>query len=246
LDSKKVALKVIRLMKDSLEYEKVTKECSHEALTWYQLPHKYIVPFLGISKDVISSRLSLVSPWMENGNIMQYLEQNPSANRITLMIQVAEALAFIHSRKFTHGDIKGANVLINSEKSACITDMGLVSISASNAFATTHKALSAGSARWMAPELLLDDIPRNYSSDVYAYGMTLYEVLCGKIPFYELSEPMSIMAISSGRRPHRPDVNDPTSRSMSDKTWGLMEACCATDPSDRIDMSEVLKRSAEL
>lgn len=109
------------------------------------------------------------------------------------MIQVAEALAFIHSRKFTHGDIKGvsdditqwhranvpqANVLINSEKSACITDMGLVSISASNAFATTHKALSAGSARWMAPELLLDDIPRNYSSDVYAYGMTLYEVRC--------------------------------------------------------------------
>jgi serine/threonine protein kinase len=59
---------------------------SHEAVLWRQLSHPNVLPFYGVYHwDQNRSRVCLISPWMSNGNIVQYLEDYPHANRINLV-----------------------------------------------------------------------------------------------------------------------------------------------------------------
>jgi len=65
---------------------------------------------------------------MRNGNIAEFLKANPDASGKELLEQVADGLHFMHEYKVVHGDLKGANVLINDEGKACISDFGIASI----------------------------------------------------------------------------------------------------------------------
>ena len=87
---------------------------------WKHFRHRNIVPFIGVTQDP----LQFVSEWMPNGTLTQYLSQNPCVNRVDLvscspvvtalldqfsskLLDVAEGLAYLHSKYTTHGDLKG-------------------------------------------------------------------------------------------------------------------------------------------
>ena len=98
----------------------------HEALHWKRLSHPHILPFLGLTRD---HHLSLVSPWMSNGNILEYLEKNPNADELLLvrhtypgiylcsscllgklqLAQAAHGLVYLHACHLMHGDIKAVS-----------------------------------------------------------------------------------------------------------------------------------------
>ena len=67
----------------------VDKAFHHEAVTWSQIKHPNIVPFYGISNDVLQDQeresLCILSPWMSNGNIMVYLKGFPRTNHYQLV-----------------------------------------------------------------------------------------------------------------------------------------------------------------
>jgi Protein tyrosine and serine/threonine kinase len=56
-----------------------------EALIWRQLQHENVLPFLGCCTDAFSPRYALVSPWMENGNMLSYTTRHPDTNRLFLV-----------------------------------------------------------------------------------------------------------------------------------------------------------------
>ncbi|CCM00443.1 uncharacterized protein FIBRA_02475 [Fibroporia radiculosa] len=97
--------------------------------------------------------------------------------------EIVEGLRYLHAARMVHGDLKGANVLINDEGSACLIDFGLTAsvhnVDTIGAITTTSN--STGSTRWMAPELLdpeqygLDEARLSYRRDVYALAMVMYE-----------------------------------------------------------------------
>jgi serine/threonine protein kinase len=71
-----------------------------------------------------------------------------------------------------------ANILIDEERKVRITDFGLLSITESQAYGTSHTILTdRGSVRWMAPELFGTQICKTRFTDVYAFGMTILEVI---------------------------------------------------------------------
>ncbi|KAJ7719008.1 hypothetical protein B0H16DRAFT_1796267, partial [Mycena metata] len=76
LGGENVSVKIMRIFRED-EVAAVLKEFGREALIWRQLCHPNLLPFFGLYK--IEDKLCLVSPWMENGNIMQYL-RNQSPN----------------------------------------------------------------------------------------------------------------------------------------------------------------------
>lgn len=81
-------------------------------------------------------------------------------------------MAYLHEMGVVHGDVKGGNVLVSSNLHALLCDFGL----AKTVDATTSTSLKgAGTVRWQAPELF-NDAPRSFKTDVYAFGMTIYEV----------------------------------------------------------------------
>ncbi|KAJ7802914.1 kinase-like domain-containing protein, partial [Mycena leptocephala] len=77
-----------------------------EALIWRQLTHPNVLPFFGVY--YLETRLCLVSPWMENGNIMKFLEitQPATGLRLSLILDVALGLQYLHKENAIHGDLK--------------------------------------------------------------------------------------------------------------------------------------------
>jgi serine/threonine protein kinase len=88
---------------------------------------------------------------------------------------------YILFRFLIHSVIK-INILIDEDGNARITDFGLITITESQAFETDFTAHTGrGSVRWMAPELFGSEVRINRSTDVYAFGMTIHEVLPSRV-----------------------------------------------------------------
>jgi serine/threonine protein kinase len=70
-----------------------------------------------------------------------------------------------------------SNILIDNDGSSRLTDFGLISVSETENFITTTVQGGRGSTRWMAPELFQTGIKKSRASDIYAFGMTIIEVI---------------------------------------------------------------------
>ncbi|KAG6846373.1 hypothetical protein H0H93_014379, partial [Arthromyces matolae] len=119
---------------------------------------------------------------MEHGDIRKYLEHYTDSNRVSLALDVARGLEFLHSNGVVHGDLKGENVLVNDTGRACLADFGLSSISDKDILAWTSMSSAAskgGTVRWQAPELFDpegdEEIRNSQETDIYAWACVAYE-----------------------------------------------------------------------
>ncbi|KAJ7717076.1 kinase-like domain-containing protein [Mycena maculata] len=178
-----VALKHMRHFLRGADLRRIRLKFCREALVWKDLHHPHILPFLGIDRDSFPSSLCMVSPWMEHGTVVDYLKNHGHANVDKLLFEIAQGLQYLHSRNIVHGDLRGANILINQDWSACLADFGLSVFS--NATTSMHTSNRSGSIYWMAPELIAPErfglaFARTPASDVYAFGCVCVEV-CDRI-----------------------------------------------------------------
>ncbi|KAF9017925.1 kinase-like protein, partial [Hymenopellis radicata] len=94
-----------------------------EALILHHLSHPNILAFRGVIYEPY--RLYIVSDWLENGDINQYISSHPEASIKELLEGVADGLDFMHSNAIVHGDLKGANILVDADGRPRISDFGL-------------------------------------------------------------------------------------------------------------------------
>ncbi|KAF8170301.1 kinase-like domain-containing protein, partial [Mycena galopus ATCC 62051] len=148
-----------------------------EALIWRQLSHPNLLPFFGLY--MLDNRLSLVSPWMDNGDLKHFLNNGLSdVDRVSLITDVVMGLDYLHSKHVVHGDLKTPNILVTPSGRACIADFGLSTIVDELSLKMTFSTHSgrAGTVRYQAPELLMNERPIHFGSDVYAFACVSYEV----------------------------------------------------------------------
>ncbi|KNZ73265.1 putative serine/threonine-protein kinase [Termitomyces sp. J132] len=232
--------------------ETVTKVYAREAIVWGQLSHPNILPFYGISK--FRSRISFVSRWAQNGNLVEYLTHNPDADRILLCHDVAAGVDYLHRNDIVHGDLKGLNVLVDSSGRACVGDFGLSSVTDSQIirWASQSTIASRGGTRlWQVPELLdpvedVDDkVYNSKASDVYAWASICYETFTGNLPFFETPNLATVRKkVMQGVTPTCPQPDDPAwlKHGLNDRIWSLMTDCWSLRPSERPDMATVISR----
>ncbi|KAJ7778413.1 kinase-like domain-containing protein, partial [Mycena metata] len=170
---KPVALKHMRHFLQGSDLRRI-----RSALVWKDLNHPHILAFMGIDRDNFPSSLCMVSPWMEHGTVLKYLKNHGHANVDQLLYEIAQGLQYLHSCNIIYGDLRGANILITQEWTACLTDFGLSAFSDAYTSTTSNQG---GSLQWMAPELLNPDrfgtkFSRTPATDVYAYGCVCLEV----------------------------------------------------------------------
>ncbi|KAL0574297.1 Rho guanine nucleotide exchange factor [Marasmius crinis-equi] len=224
-----VCLKVTRAYQVT-DVERVVKEYTREAILWRQLKHQNILPFLGLYYlDENKRRLCLVSPWVENGNLVQYLKnrKHGQVDCIVLAYDVASGLSHLHEKKVVHGDLKGVNILITPDGRACITDFGLSRIVSDTSVLlsmnTNPISHAGGTARWLAPELLLGGQRTSRESDMWAFGCLCYEIFTGLIPFYDTPNDAAVViqVCVLGNRPQLPSPSavPETVRSLMQWTW---------------------------
>ncbi|KAJ7714230.1 kinase-like domain-containing protein [Mycena olivaceomarginata] len=207
-----------------------------EALIWRQLSHPNLLPFFGIYY-LEKSRLCLVSPWMENGDIARYLKNNSvGVNRLTLVLDVGLGLKHLHSLKLVHGDLKAINILVTRSGRAVLADFGLSSLTYSKVLTSASTVKRGGTVRWQAPELLIKGERNSFCSDVYAFSCVCYEIFTGDLPFCDFPTDGAVLfQVLQGQRPRR-------SPSIPNDVWNLMVECWEETPAERPSAEGIVSR----
>ncbi|KAF9002483.1 kinase-like domain-containing protein [Cyathus striatus] len=243
-----VAVKVIKIYREK-HVDDLLKEGRN---TLAHLSHPNIVPFYGVYYlQKMEEQVCLISPWMDQGNIMDYLSLNTMENRVKLVLEVAQGLEYLHDNNVIHGDLKGANVLITNSGHACLCDFGLSTVIVDSDIMayTSVETLpqSTGTLRYQAPELFAteDGSEPNVTKecDVYSFACLCYEVFTNNVPFFEIAlEPTIVFQVYNGIRPTLPPPGDPSWNlwGMTEYIWRIIESCWNHNPKLRPRASDVV------
>lgn len=189
----------------------------------------------------LGGHLYSVSPWMDHGTAISYVNKYPQVDRLKLLTEVAHGLEYLHDEGIVHGDLRGANVLIAKDGSACLCDFGL-----SKFLEDCGKGMTSSASinpRWFAPELLQQTAPASTCSDVWSFGMVCLEILSGHQPFNNISRDIVVMReIDHGKTPERPG----RVVGLTDDVWALMRKCWTKKPDARPSIKEVKDKLLEI
>lgn len=145
-----------------------------------RLEHPYIVPLYDFWREPGSAYL--VMRLLPGGSLeSSLLEGSWGLERTKRMVdQIGSALSTAHRAGIVHRDVKPANILLDAEGNAYLTDFG-IALEAS-AHLDPESALSAGSPAYASPEQLRRE-PVGPSADIHGLGIAAYEALTGRLPF---------------------------------------------------------------
>jgi len=234
-----LAVKAIRLVPVNRGVaDALYQTLSRKGEIWKALSHENVVPFLGLATG-IGHMTSLVMPKYANGNVVSYVKSHPDANRRKLALDVATGLQYLHTYRVPviHGNLKGTNVLVKDDGTACLVDFGLIQILDSVDFST---ASIAGPVRWLAPEVMNSEDPSGAAvytkeSDIYAFAMTTIEIYTGLLPFSHVrNDGAVIFRVLKGERPSKP-----VDAHMNDTVWRMLEGSWNQEPKDRFDLEKI-------
>jgi len=128
----------------------------------------------------------IVTLFMPNGDLCKFLENNGAQskkNATRLSLGIAKGLAYIHEKKLIHRDLKSPNVLLDDHLNPVIVDFGLTHFSTRSLTTVTS---TVGTFQWMAPEMFNSGSKYSSKVDVYAFGIILWELLSGQVPYSTL------------------------------------------------------------
>jgi serine/threonine-protein kinase len=178
---RKVALKVLR---PELAAVIGAERFLAEIKTTANLQHPHILPLFHSGE--VQGTVFYVMPFIEGESLRDRLQrekQLPVGDALRITTQVAQALDYAHRRGVIHRDIKPENVLLHDE-SALVADFG-IALAANRAGGAriTETGMSLGTPHYMSPEQAMGERDLDARADVYALGVTLYEMLGGEPPF---------------------------------------------------------------
>ncbi|CAL1702671.1 unnamed protein product [Somion occarium] len=245
--SKPVALKRLRTFRNQPQSAENHLNLLREAMVWQQLVHPLILPFLGIDNNTFSPYYCLVSPWMHQGNIIEYIKtdlskSNSSSECIPLghwFAEIAEGLQYLHDQHIIHGDLRGANILMGADKRIRIADFGLARFAESSSASLGSQ--SGGAVRWLAPEVVQGS-RASFMSDSYAFGCVWLEIYTLRHPMSEIPSDHQVYALKM-RNVH-PQWPKPTSEprmKLQLDNWSFVRQCWEDLPSARPSAESLLK-----
>ncbi|XP_061376912.1 mitogen-activated protein kinase kinase kinase 11 isoform X2 [Danaus plexippus] len=234
-----VAVKAAR--QDANEDIEVIKESVlQEAKLFWMLQHDNIVSLKGVCLE--EPNLCLVMEYARGGPLNRVLSGRKIRPGILVdwAIQVARGMAYLHVDapiSLIHRDLKSSNVLLSEailsddtleEKTLKITDFGL----AREVYKTTRMS-AAGTYAWMPPEVIKNST-FSHASDVWSYGVLLWELLTGETPY----KGIDALAVAYGVAVNKLTLPIP---STCPEPWRvLMEACWRSNPRERPLFPEIL------
>jgi serine/threonine protein kinase len=174
-----VALKLVKadLAKDTV----FRKRFDREARIAQEVSHPHVVPVLDQGEH--EGIPYLAQRFVGNGTLEDAIKKTGTvdiATAVRVCRQVAEGLDALHANGLFHRDVKPANILLDTDGTAYITDFGLAKDSQGSLLTRPGQAL--GSLDYMAPEQIRSE-EVSAATDVYALGCVMYECLCGAPPF---------------------------------------------------------------
>ncbi|WP_328472760.1 protein kinase [Actinoplanes sp. NBC_00393] len=189
----------------------------------------------------VGESIGLVMDFVAGGSLRDRLRAAgtlPPADAARLLAQVAAALTETHALGVVHRDVKPDNILLSDagqDAEVRLTDFGIARVLDTAGLTTPHAII--GTPHYMAPETISGGEAAP-SADVYALGVTLYELVCGHTPY--TGEPLGVLQGHLNDVPARP-------AGLPDEVWSVIEECLDKDPARRptaADLQDTLRKLA--
>lgn len=219
-----VAVKKLGAMVE-ISTEELKQQFDQEIKVMAKCQHENLVELLGFSSD--SDNLCLVYAYMPNGSLLDRLsclDGTPPLSwhmRCKIARGAANGIRFLHENHHIHRDIKSANILLDQDFTAKISDFGLARASAKLA-QTVMTSRIVGTTAYMAPEALRGEITPK--SDIYSFGVVLLELITGLAAVDENREPQLLLDIKEEIEDEEKTIEDYTDEKMSDADPASVEA----------------------
>jgi len=223
---RKVAIKVLAPALLAMG-EGMVERFKREARTAAALSHPHIIPIYAVKES--NQILYFVMKHVQGrplDAVIHDIGPLPIKMVQTILAQVGDALAYAHRHGVVHRDIKSANIMLDEEGWAVVTDFGIAKVQ--EAQGLTMTGVTVGTPAYMSPEQCAT-CEVTGASDQYSLGVVAYEMLTGRLPFQSNSS-MSVMYAHFNQQPHaitaiRPDCPP----NLADAVMRMLEK----EPEDR-------------
>jgi len=222
----------VKKLLDSLNKTQLSTFSSEAAIMASIPTHKHVVELIGM----VTKPPCIVVKYYPGGSLQKLLRNTdiPIAKQTIIQIirGITEGMAHLARYKVVHRDLAARNILLDHNMEAIVSDFGFAralqeDIDSGQTYTTV------GPIRWMALESLTS---RTYSekSDVWSWGVTVWECLTRSVPFSNLDNVNVIMAVTAGQRLPVPTRCSPTFAS-------LVNSCWEADPNNRPTFENILQ-----
>jgi hypothetical protein len=223
--------------------EDLKQEFEREITLMKDLRHPNIVQFVGASN--VKDNLAILIEYAPFGSLSSVLSKSklPYLMKLTILLETAKALQFLHLNRVIHRDIKPQNILVFSLEPKSSVHIKLTDFGTSRFISDTTMTVTknVGTTLYMAPEALGKNPRIDKSADIYSFAILMWELLYERQPFaeYDWQSDVENHVKNGGRLPL--DNN-----SLNPEFTKLVEDCWKHDPSTRPSASEVVQRLSEL
>ena len=218
--------------------EKERQYIETEAKLLSELNSKYIVKYIDSFNE--KNKLNIVMEYCNEGDLEKFLEENKKKKKLKhlnedliwkLFLQIAIGMAYLHSKRILHRDLKSLNIFLTNHLQVKIGDLGVARQLEKGKFATTF----IGTPYYLSPEIC-NNKEYNEKSDVWALGCILYELCTFKHPFDAKSQGALILKI----------INEPVkeiSNDFSQSLKNLIKLLLEKDDIIRPSIKDILTRN---
>lgn len=224
-----VALKI--LPQDRADNPTLVKRFKSEGQTAAHLQHKNIIAVY--ESGEIEGQLYLALEFVEGIDILEWMRKRgmlPVRRSVEIIRQVTEALQHAFEKQIVHRDIKPSNIMIKSDGTVKLADMGLARFT-DDAVDTsiTRAGTTVGTVDYMSPEQARDSRAADVRSDIYSLGCSWYHMLTNHIPFPGASLTNKLKAHATDPPPDPRGINP----SVPEGVVAVMQRMMAKKPEDR-------------
>lgn len=222
-----VAIKVVR--QGAMEEADAFSRFKQELVLASKISHKNILRIHDLGE--VSGRKFISMAYVEGHDLHQIIKANPKLpleKVVKFAVQLAGALAAAHAENVVHRDLKPQNILVDKDDQIYISDFGLAKSFAEGAVGMTQSGALLGTPRYMSPEQV-ESKPTDGRSDIYAYGLILYEMATGDVPFTGQST-IGVMYQRIKEKPKSPKLINP---SLPNWLVKIIMRCLEKDPDAR-------------
>lgn len=226
-----------------------------EAMVAGQLDHRHVVDVY--SANVLPDQTPyIIFKYIAGETLEAYLEKATyrrmtlNEHMLSIIRQIASALDYAHSRSVIHRDVKPSNIILGQDGLAYLTDFGLGEIKQ----AVEHDGQSArtttllqsrmgGTIPYMAPEQIKGDIAGNEATDLYSFGVVVYEILTGQLPYRKGRETQIILQIAAEDiSPLPPHIANPE---LPEGVEGVLLRMISKKPEERYSSAQAFVNELE-
>lgn len=231
-----VAVKIIRTPdeeEDGGMAARLEKQFARETTFLSYLSHRNVIKLAGACEK--SPIFFIITEYLHGGSLRAFLRKLnhsplPLDMLISIALDVARGMEYIHSQGVIHRDMKPENILFDHNFCVKIADFG---VACEEAYCDELED-DAGTYRWMAPEMIKHR-PYGRKVDVYSFGLLMWEMITGAIPYEDMSPVQAAFAVVN--KNIRPVIPSDCSAALRI----LIEQCWSTFPEKRPEFREIVK-----